>query len=252
MERIDVIAEGPGRRIFVYPVENGKAEELANVLSAALGLPAPAGGGQRRTLEDLHRSTPGGTSQSGGGSQFGGSRSGTSGTSSSGFGSQQPFGAYAAAQIPAPAGQPAAPVPQPAPGVPVLPGLAPLPGAAPRAPTPGAPGAPTAKPEEQLRIVADPATNSLIVYGTAQEFQNIKNILKELDAVPRQVLLDVLVFEVSLTDTESLGFDYEIRPGNTTFLGRTLPSRGSVLTGILSSLAAAAATGRPYVHFRWV
>ena len=239
LDRIDVIAEGPGRRIFVYPVENGKAEELANVLSAALGLPAPAGGGQRRTLEDLHRSTPGGGSQSG----MGGGRSttGMPGTSSTGFGGQQtqPFGAYAAAQIPAPAGQPAAPAPQPAPGVPVPPGLAPLPGAVPRAPTPGAPGAPTAKPEEQLRIVADPATNSLIVYGTAQEFQNIKNILKELDAVPRQVLLDVLVAEVSLTDTERLGFDYEIRPGNTTFLNRTLPSRGSVLTGILNSLGAA-------------
>ena len=242
LDRIDVIAEGPGRRIFVYPVENGKADELATVLSAALGLPAPPGGGQRRTLEDFHRSTPGGGSQSG----MGGGRSttgapGTSGSGfgSSGFGSQQPFGAYAAAQIPAPAGQPAAPVPQPAPGVPVPPGLAPLPpGTAPRAPTPGAPGAPTAKPEEQLRIVADPATNSLIIYGTVQEFQNIKNILKELDAVPRQVLLDVLVAEVSLTDTERLGFDYEIRPGNTTFLGRTLPSRGSVLTGILNSLGA--------------
>ncbi|HEY6363861.1 MAG TPA: type II secretion system secretin GspD [Candidatus Binatia bacterium] len=244
LDRIDVIAEGPGRRIFVYPVENGKAEELANVLSAALGLPAPAGGGQRRTLEDLHRSL----SPTGGGSQsgMGGGRSttGAPGTSSggfgsSGFGSQQPFGAYAAAQIPAPAGQPAAPMPQPAPGVPVPPGLAPLPGAAPRAPAPGAPGAPTAKPEEQLRIVADPATNSLIVYGTAQEFQNIKNILKELDAVPRQVLLDVLVAEVTLSDTERLGLDYEIRPGNTEFLNRTLPSRGSVLTGILNSLGAA-------------
>ena len=64
LDRIDVIAEGPGRRIFVYPVENGKAEELANVLSSALGLPAPAGGGQRRTLEDLHRSTTRGASQS--------------------------------------------------------------------------------------------------------------------------------------------------------------------------------------------
>ena len=42
--------------------------------------------------------------------------------------------------------------------------------------------------------------------------------------------------EITLTDTERLGLDYEIRPGNTTFLGRTLPSRGSVLTGILSAL----------------
>jgi general secretion pathway protein D len=241
LDRIDVIAEGPGRRIFVYPVENGKAEELANVLSAALGLPAPAGGGQRRTLEELHRSTPGGTGQFGGGSQFGGSRSGTSGTSgfgSSGFGSQQPFGAYAAAQVPAPAGQPAAPAPQPTPG------LAPLPpGTAPRAPTPGAPGAPTAKPEEQLRIVADPATNSLIVYGTAQEFQNIKNILKELDAVPRQVLLDVLVFEVTLSNTERLGVDYEIKSGNTPFLNFTFPSRGSVLTGLVNLLGQANSSG---------
>jgi general secretion pathway protein D len=228
LERIDVVAEGPGRRIFVYPIENGKADDLANVLSAALGLPAPAGGGTKRTLEDLHRSTPGGASQfGGGGSQFGGSRSGTSGTSSSGFGSQQPFGAYAAAQVPAPAGQPAAPAPPAVPGAPGVPGLAPLPGA-PRVPAPGAP-APTAKPEEQLRIVADPATNSLIIYGTAQEFQNIKNILKELDAVPRQVLLDVLILEITLSDNQSLGFDYSIMENfPAKFGGQQFPSQGAL------------------------
>ena len=238
LERIDVVAEGPGRRIFVYPIENGKADDLATVLSAALGLPAPAGGGQKRTLQDLHRSTPSGST---GGSQFGGAGGTTGsmpGTSSSGFGSQQtqPFGAYAAAQVPAPTGQPAAPTPPAATGTP---GLAPVPGA-PRAPTPGAP---TAKPEEQLRIVADPATNSLIIYGTAQEFQNIKNILKELDAVPRQVLLDVLIFEVTTSNTEQLGVDYEIKSGDTPFFGRTLPSRGSVLTGILGLLGTPSATG---------
>lgn len=236
LERIDIIAEGPGRRIFVYPVENGKAEELANVLSAALGLPAPPGGGPRRTLEDLHRSTPGGTSQFGGGRAPTGTPGTSGGFGSSGFGTQQPFGAYAAAQVPAPPGQAAAPTPQPAPGVP---GLAPLP-ATPRAPTPPAP---TARPEEQLRIVADPATNSLIIYGTAQEFQNIRNILKELDAVPRQVLLDVLVAEVALTDTESLGIEYEIKSGNTTFLDRTFASRGSVLGGLFNALGPESAAG---------
>jgi general secretion pathway protein D len=241
LDRIDVVAEGPGRRIFVYPVENGKADELANVLSSALGLPAPAGGGPRRTLEELHRSTPGSASQSGGGRTTGS----PFGSSSSGFGGQQaqPFGAYAAAQIPAPAGQPAA-----IPGAPGVPGLAPLPGP-PRAPTPAAPGAPTPRPEEQLRIVADPATNSLIIYGTAQEFQNIKNILKELDAVPRQVLLDVLVAEVTLVDKESLGFDYEIKSGDTTIFGRTFPSRGSVLTGILSAAGLAAQSPPVFTPF---
>jgi type II secretion system protein D len=238
LDRIDVIAEGPGRRIFVYPVENGKAEELATVLSSALGLPPPAGVGQRRSLEDLHRSIPSGSSQFGGGrSTTGmpgtGSGFGGSGFGGSGFGTQQPFGAYAAAQVPTPAGQPPAPTPQPAPGTP---GLAPLP-SAPRAPAPapGAPGAPTAKPEEQLRIVADPATNSLIIYGTAQEFQNIKNILKELDVVARQVLLDVLVAEVTLNDFESLGFDYEIlhKPGGVQIFDKTFGSRGGLLSGAL-------------------
>jgi general secretion pathway protein D len=238
LDRIDVIAEGPGRRIFVYPVENGKADELAAVLSSALGLPVPPGTGQKRTLEELHRSIPSGSSQFGGGRSgmpgSSGSGFGGSGFGGSGFGSQQPFGAYAAAQIPTPPGQPAAPVPQPAPGLPVPPGLAPAPpSAAPRAPTPGAPGAPTAKPEEQLRIVADPATNSLIIYGTAQEFQNIKNILKELDAVPRQVLLDVLVAEVTLRDTESLGFDYEIlhKSGGVQIFDKTFSSRGGLISG---------------------
>jgi general secretion pathway protein D len=155
LDRIDVIAEGPGRRIFVYPVENGKAEELANVLSAALGLPAPPGGGQRRTLEELHRSTPGvQVSLAAEASLAGAVWVSELLALGERFGSQQPFGARRGA-APAPAANPprlchsrllscllTAPLPGP------------LPGAGTRCS-----GAPTAKPEEQLRIVADPATN---------------------------------------------------------------------------------------------
>src|SRR5216684_1203626 len=113
---------------------------------------------------------------------------------------QRAGSAFAAVPVP---GQPVSPAPAPTP-TPVTPG--PAPGIA-RPTTPGTPGA---KPEEQMRIVADMATNSLIIYGSAQEFQNIKNILKELDIVPRQVLMDVLVAEVTLADTQSLGVEYEI------------------------------------------
>ena len=120
-------------------------------------------------------------------------------------------------------GQAPVPVPTPAPVTPQPPG-------APRPPT-GAPQA--AKPEEQLRIVADPATNSLIVYGTAQEFQNVKNILKDLDIVPRQVLLDVLVAEVTLKNSENFGIEYEIFKGNTSIFGQTFNSGGAVRSGIL-------------------
>jgi general secretion pathway protein D len=64
LDRIDVVAEGPGRRIFIYPVENGKATELADVLNQALGQPSTGSKQSYTTLQDLHRSTPGITNQS--------------------------------------------------------------------------------------------------------------------------------------------------------------------------------------------
>lgn len=101
----------------------------------------------------------------------------------------------------------------------------------PTAARPAGQAQPTQQQQEQMRIVADPATNSLIIYGTAQEFQNIKNILKELDAIPRQVLLDVMVAEVTLTDDESFGVAYEIFRGKNEIFGQTFPSTGAVVAG---------------------
>lgn len=135
---------------------------------------------------------------------------------------QNPSVGALAATVPTPA-QPAAPVPTPTP-IPVQP----QPPAV-RPPVPSAQAQPRA--EEQMRIVADPATNSLVVYGTAQEFQNIKNILKDLDAIPRQVLLDVFIAEVSLQDIESLGVDYEIlTKDQVTIFGQKFGSRGALRT----------------------
>src|SRR5918996_5107756 len=65
LDRIDTIAEGPGRRIFVYPVENGKADDLAAILTQALGLPATGPARSTTTLQSLHRSTTGGASPAG-------------------------------------------------------------------------------------------------------------------------------------------------------------------------------------------
>jgi general secretion pathway protein D len=244
LERIDVIAEGPGRRIFIYPVENGKATELADVLSLALGQPITGRRDTARTLQDLHRSTPGGSSSTMGRGQSGFGSSGSSfGSGSSGSGSfgqqSQPFGAYAA--VPVPPGQvPPPAAAQPQPGAPV-----------PTPPRPAAPGAQQQQQQqqqqEQMRIVPDPATNSLIIYGTVQEFQNVKNILKELDTVPRQVLMDVLVAEVTLTDDLKFGVDYQINNnnGDVRIFGREFQSRAGILTGTLPAVAASGLTPFP-------
>ena len=57
LDRIDVVAEGPGRRIFIYPVENSKAADLADVLGQALGLPTSTARASSPSLQTLHRST---------------------------------------------------------------------------------------------------------------------------------------------------------------------------------------------------
>jgi type II secretory pathway component GspD/PulD (secretin) len=58
LERIDTVGEGPGRRIFIYPVENGKATDLADILNQVLGRPLTGRRETPRTLEQLHRGTP--------------------------------------------------------------------------------------------------------------------------------------------------------------------------------------------------
>src|SRR6185503_11546539 len=125
------------------------------------------------------------------------------GAALSGAQTQNPSGAFATVPVPGQVQPPAIVTPQPA--QPQPPGVARPAGQA----QPGQ----QQQQQEQLRIVADPATNSLIVYGTAQEFQNIKNILKDLDAIPRQVLIEAMVLQVDLSDSESLGVDFEIKSG---------------------------------------
>lgn len=233
LDRLDVVGEGPGRRIFIYPVENGKATELAEVLSQALGHATTGARAPSQTLQSLHRSTPGGFGQSGSG------RTPTApfGASSGSMQQQsQPLGGFAT--IPVPGQAPPAPLP----GTP--PGLAPVPGPArPGAPaSPASPGAP--RQEEQLRIVPDSGTNSLIIYGTLQEFQNIRNILKSLDIIPRQVLMDVMVLEVTLADDLRFGIDYEImrKGGDVRIFNREFGSRGGILSGITPGAAPAGLT----------
>jgi cell division protein FtsN len=85
--------------------------------------------------------------------------------------------------------------------------------------------------QEQLRIVADPATNSLIIYGTVQEYQNVKNILKELDAIPRQVLIEAMILQIDLRDSEDFGVDYELfRKSRQTIFGQTFGSNAAIKT----------------------
>jgi len=86
----------------------------------------------------------------------------------------------------------------------------------------------TAATTSEVRVIADKDTNSLLILATPSDYETIENALRQLDVVPRQVLVEVLLAEVTLTDNLSLGLDYFIHTRNNTSgslnIGGALPA----------------------------
>ena len=61
---------------------------------------------------------------------------------------------------------------------------------------------------EGFDLIPDEPTNSLIIRASMSEFADILENLKVIDVYPQQVLLEVLVGEVTLDDTLKLGIDW--------------------------------------------
>jgi general secretion pathway protein D len=56
-----------------------------------------------------------------------------------------------------------------------------------------------------VRVVADDANNSLLIFATTIEYERIAEVLAEIDSVPNQVLLEAVIAEVSLDDDMQFG-----------------------------------------------
>jgi general secretion pathway protein D len=109
----------------------------------------------------------------------------------------------------------------------------------PGSPTGGAPGASDVLAEGQVRFIADEVTNAVIVTTFPRSWTEIENTIKQLDRMPRQVLIEVLVAEITLTDDTRLGVDWAVRTGRFNFantntgppgLPTTPPSSGGMLS----------------------
>ena len=81
--------------------------------------------------------------------------------------------------------------------------------AQPAAPFPAAPATPDTALSTALtgpiRIIADGVTNSLIIQATPQEWAEIERTIQQLDVLPRQVLIDAQIYEVTLDESLSIG-----------------------------------------------
>lgn len=174
IKRLDVGGTSAGRRIYVYDVQNGRAEDLAKSLNKILSLPT--------IEEDQPARARTGFSMSGGSAPGFISNSGVNSGLAPGYNPSVNQGGSAAMSN-------------------LYPSLL---GSA-----PGQLGLTqnTAK-QGDLRIVANNDSNALLVLASPAEFSVIEAALSRLDAPSRQVLIEASLAEVTLTDELRYGVQW--------------------------------------------
>jgi len=63
----------------------------------------------------------------------------------------------------------------------------------------------------EIKIVHDEATNSIIVRATPHDYAIIKKTIQTMDIIPKQVLIEVLIAEVTLGDATQFGVEWALR-----------------------------------------
>ena len=66
-----------------------------------------------------------------------------------------------------------------------------------------------------VKIVADEATNSLLIRSTARDYRQLLTTISQLDIVPLQVMVNAVIAQITLTDDTRFGVDWSRVAGNT-------------------------------------
>jgi general secretion pathway protein D len=106
--------------------------------------------------------------------------------------------------------------------------------------------------EGQVRVIADPPTNALIVMSSGRDFLAIKDVIRQLDLPRRQVYIEAMILEVDLDSDRTLGAaghgasslsggsgplllgGFETGDVNSTALLSTLSSGSGLFAGLIS------------------
>jgi len=224
LERLDKASgSGGGARLYVYRVQNGKAEHIADLLNQMFATRGQAGAPRTTAPSVAPGLTPGLVGSSS--STFGASSAtgfGSSGTS--GFGSSLGgLGSSATTQ----AGRT---------------------GGAATMPAIGATLSITdesGSPASEVRVVADKENNSLLILANPAGYEKLEAALKKLDSAPRQVLIEVMIAEVTLTDELKYGVEWALTSGSRKSLQLDVGAAGigKLTPGFSYALADAAGTG---------
>jgi len=67
------------------------------------------------------------------------------------------------------------------------------------------------KKNAPLKIVADESNNAIIILAKESEYKNVRAVIIDLDTLPLQVLIEVSIVEVTLTDELTYGLEWFLR-----------------------------------------
>lgn len=188
-------AEGATARTWhVYYVQNGHSADLENLLQRAFTpryvTPAAAPGGTAPGAEAVTIGTGRGFETG----AFGAARGGAAGA---------PGLSSGAAMSPAAAASTSSALTS------ALTGPISSPGGAPAMePLSAEPGTAGGDPENRMRIIANRRNNALLVYATPSEYSVVERMLRKIDIIPLQVLINATIAEVTLNDTLQYGTQF--------------------------------------------
>ncbi len=82
----------------------------------------------------------------------------------------------------------------------------------------------------EVKITTDESRNSLIIEATPADYQIVKNLLTKLDILPRQVLIEVTLAEITLDESTQMGVEWSYVKGDanmsTSLLNATMGNSG--------------------------
>jgi len=95
-----------------------------------------------------------------------------------------------------------------------------------------------------VKIIADEVNNTLIIMATAQDYAVVQGVIKQLDVMPLQVLVDATIVEVTLKDELKYGIKWFLthNNGGQNAVGSNFNEKDSFFSTV-APIAAGAATG---------
>lgn len=94
-----------------------------------------------------------------------------------------------------------------------------------------------------VKIISDDGNNALIIVATAQEYAVIERVLKQLDVLPLQVLIEATIVEVQLTNDLQYGIEWYLNKGHSAISGGKVGTSTDTDAVNFTNIATGVATG---------